>query len=292
MKPKKRDKNKYYDDKAYNDIFKLYLNGKYSVAKRYLFEYLEIYPDNINAKILLSRVLMALKEYSEAEKLLKYCIKKYQKHYVFVQNLVYLYLELEKYSEAYACYKKIDFDEYRKVNDKNTSELAALNVYLQIKLGKQPSDKEGYLGTQYKKYSKDLAVEHIKEKHVENGKNENMVQSTSHEEPTYFFEKNQDIKELLEQIETRIITAKKEPILDIVDIYYFKSENIGKYQDRYTDIIKVVTIKNTNQIITMFPIEKRTSINIINDLIEPEEYRTNKIRTRKTQIEKFNERYQ
>ena len=282
---KKNKKKKIYDDAIYNTIYDLYLKGKYNVAKRYLFEYLEKYPWNINAKILLSKVLMALKEYSEAEKLLKYCIDKYPKHYVFIQNLVYLYMELEEYEKAYDWYKKLDFEEYRKINDKNTSELAALHVFLQIKLG------------QCKEYSEESAINHILERHVEKeGKQPNvwtkeLENGITLEEYIYLFEKHQDIKELIEKISKRIETAEKEPTIDIVDSYYFKYENIGKSQNTYTDILKVVTIKNTNKIITMFPCEKTENIKIINELEEKKEYRTNKVRTRKSQIDKFKERY-
>ena len=48
-------KQKKYDDVAYKNIQKLYINKKYQTAKKYLIEYVEKYPQDVSAKSLLSK---------------------------------------------------------------------------------------------------------------------------------------------------------------------------------------------------------------------------------------------
>ena len=90
MRKKYHKKN--YAEETYHNIYELYQKGKYIKAKKYLFEYLEKYPYSIDAKSLLSRILIMLQEYDEAEKLLKYSMRKYPQHIVFIHELLVLYM--------------------------------------------------------------------------------------------------------------------------------------------------------------------------------------------------------
>lgn len=278
----KEMKVKKYDKIAYEKIYELYKKGKVNQAKQFIIEYIETYPTDVNSKILLSKILIALKEYKEAEKFLEYCMKKYPEYIIFKQNMVYLYIELEEYEKAYEIYTKINFEKYEQINKKSTIELATLHALLYTKLNIRTNQKEGYLVNQYKNYDKKMAIKHICINHLNNKKSKNDYM---------FFKDKEEIEELLEKVEKRIEkNAQKEQRLDVVDYYNFKCENIGISQAGYTDILKVVTIKNTNNIITMYPIKKESAV-IINELEEAREYTSGKIRKRTSQIDKFKQKY-
>lgn len=284
MGKKYHEKN--YDRKTYKNIYDLYKKGKYLRAKKYLFEYLEKYPQSIEAKSLLSRILIMLQEYDEAEKLLNYCIEKHSQHIVFLHELLILYMEKEEYEKAYECHKKIDLNKYNKLKKLSTTRLSTINALLCSKLNipYQEDQKDRYIINQYKKYDEEKAIKHIQERHYLNI-NENL------ETNDYYFYEPEQIREIFEKVTKNIEEkAQKEPRLDVVDYYYFYEENIGKSTSGYTDILKVVTIKNSNKIITMYPV-KNGNIDIINELEERKEYSSGKIKQRKSQIDKFYEKY-
>lgn len=283
-----QEKRKRWDDIAFKNIQKLYANRKYQTAKKYLIEYVENYPQDISAKSLLSKILIQLEEYEEAEVLLKNCIKHHPEHMVFVKNMIILYMEQEEYEKAYKYYKQLDYDICIELNERFTAKLIVLRVLLwhKLNLDYKMSKEEGYLLKQYKEYNKDLALDHICENHLESEKNKIDIDKNY-----LFYKSKEEIEELYDKASIAIKTgAKRLPKLDMLDFYDFKYKEAGKNNNEYTNAFRVVTIKNTNQIITMYPVNDKYT-KIINNLEEKEEYTTGKARTRKSQIDKFYEKY-
>lgn len=274
--------DKKYDSEAYKKIYELYKKGKVSQAKEFIIEYIEMYPADISSKILLSKIMIGLKEYEEAEKFLLYCINKYPEHIIFRQNMVYLYTELEEYEKAYKVYKTIDFKEYKKINKKSAKELTTLHALLCVKQNIKTSERPGYLVNQYKDYNEEEALKHICNNHLKNTKLKS----------DYVFNRNEEeIREIMKKISIRIEEdARKEQKLDVVDYYNFKCEAIGTSKNGYTNVLKVVTIKNTNKIITMYPVNKNNAA-IINSLEKEHEYTSGKVLKRTSQIDKFKQKY-
>lgn len=263
---------------AYHDICKMIEEGKYNKGKKCLLEYLDEYPYNVKAKILLIKTFCLLNEIEEAEKLLEYSLEVHYDIPIFNVLAAILYYSKEDYQKAYEHYEKIDFNEYKKADPSKAGEIYRLGIIIYEKVGIEADllIKDSYLTKQYMEYDEDKALEYIK-KNFKKGKS------------TFNYE--EDIEKLFQTVRNKINEdAAETPTFDTLDLYYFKKKNVGKRNNNSTDILEVRTIKNTDQIITMFPVENKKNI-IINELNDEKRYTTGIQRTRKSQIEKFNEKY-
>lgn len=98
-----------------------------------------------------------------------------------------------------------------------------------------------------------------------------------------------DNLELLKDVEEKI-KYQTCNFFDTFDHYIIHYPNIGTGCDKTSDYLEVITIPNTTNIITIFPINNDKYCNKSNQEVKLEEKK--KVKTnRKSQIEKFNERY-
>lgn len=112
-----------------------------------------------------------------------------------------------------------------------------------------------------------------------------------------FLLSEEKLSELYDLINRAILISEKTFDMDFSDIYIFRIKDIGynPYTDEYTDYLKVITLPNEPKIMTMFPVDSSKYNNWnINELYSEvnEEYTSGKVRTRISQIDKFNKRYQ
>lgn len=128
-------------------------------------------------------------------------------------------------------------------------------TYLKYKMGitGYKTNKEGYLINQIKNYNQEEAINHIEKRH----KNQNISQSV--------FSKNLNISKLYKNIKENFdnMTLIETGICD--KYIYDTGFNIGTANDENTSFIQVVTICNTQDIITMFPVHQ--DINYKNNII-------------------------
>ena len=96
-------------------------------------------------------------------------------------------------------------------------------------------------------YSKERAIEHVKKKHVNNGK-------------LYRFFDNLDINEVYEYCLNHLdnIIIKDDKIRYLVEMPY----DVGYLMNLKTNIIEVIVLSNTDKILTMYPITRVGKYNV------------------------------
>lgn len=213
-------------------------NKNFAKAKSY-------YKDLLNTKlkrfalVRLASLEEKLGNYTEAIKYYE-MLKEYEAYRkkAFLKSFI-LNMKLENYSETLKYLEKI-------IDKKllSSKEINYYFTYLKYKMGitGYKTNKEGYLINQIKNYNQKKAISHIEERH----KNQNKSQS--------IFNENLNISKLYKNIKENF---DKMTLIEtgLCDKYIYDTGfNIGTSNDENTSFIQVVTICNTKDIITMFPV--------------------------------------
>lgn len=200
--------------------------------------------------------LEALEEnYDKADKLLKKVIRESNDEnqvYAF-HELLNLNIKLEKYEESLIYLDKL-MNLRKTINLEDffsLREIGKYEFYLKYKLNKIDdfSDIGAYYNSQLLKYKKELAIHYIKYNTTGNSKLNNV------------FNNNVDIKELLNIMQEKIETLK--PVnFGIYDKYTIEFENfIGKVNNFDSNILCIVTLHDTKDIISMYPVLHKFKLN-------------------------------
>lgn len=283
-------------------IFTNYINiSKIDAAKKIYLKYSDYFKEEWEKKYFEARINLCDGKYEEAKQKFNYVIKNGRDYridsYYFLAKIAYInddialeekyyedLINVEKYEMAklYITEFYIRNNNYEMANKYfNSIDLYMLNAnkstirQVNAMLGGELTDKdrEFYTMRQIENYDIDEAVEHI----------------MKHKEKSYdfgYFNEDVDIKELLTDVMIKIKNRKADYI-DTFDHHILKYPNIGKYDNEYIDYVEVVSIPATNRVITMYPVlsDNVFAINYYNKK-QPQ-----KVLKRKSQIEKFNERY-
>ena len=193
------------------------------------------------ASIELARVYLRKKKYIEARELLENILKvpNKEKKYVY-SELLFLNLREENYEEAY----KYFLEELSHEWSRQAS--LQLYAYLRYKLGKiKDIDKmmEYYFYSQMIDYNEEKAIEHIKLHLDENDEKQNHS----------IYTEDVNIEKLYEKAKIKITNINPSRVA-ILDKYIVECDNIiGKTNGEEVDCLQVITLPNTNNIITMYP---------------------------------------
>lgn len=273
---------------------KLFLNAQASLktnpwdAKTKLEEYLELYPKDYLVYSYYASVLIMLGLLKEAEEILKYGEMLIEKenainlnneksgleHGIFITKLK-LYSYQGRYDELYELLAKNK--EY--ISDRN---LNAITFYSKNKNGLIKKDKSNirtYLFRQIIDYNEDEFLEHIKKHRID-----------SNGSPSTFNE-SFPLEQALEEIKKYLLTDKRLYIDFFLDLYVFKYDSCGKKDGVTTNYFKVYCLHDTKDIITMYPALDCQNLpyNIDLNYLLLKDCKT-KVK-RKSQIDKFNQRY-
>lgn len=273
---------------------KLFLNAQTSLktnpwdAKTKLEEYLELYPKDYLVYSYYASVLIMLGLLKEAEEILKYGEMLIEKentinlnneksgleHGIFITKLK-LYSYQGRYDELYELLAKNK--EY--ISDRN---LNAITFYSKNKNGLIKKDKSNirtYLFRQIIDYNEDEFLEHIKKHRIDS----NGSSST--------FNESFPLEQALEEIKKYLLTDKRLYIDFFLDLYVFKYDSCGKKDGVTTNYFKVYCLHDTKDIITMYPALDCQNLpyNIDLNYLLLKDCKT-KVK-RKSQIDKFNQRY-
>ena len=172
-------------------------------------------------------------------------------------------IQLEKIKNNYS-YLINDLEEYRK-----------LRILLDKRLNRKQmiTTNLSYGERQYTNYSVKDAIDHIKCEHISN---ESRVKSNFYDWV--------DVAELIKSIKSKL-TRKNLYYRDLSDIYIIDYNDIGITENNeVANAIKVVTIPNTLDIITMYPVNKQV---YKKEIVEKSHPKTKRL----SQIEKFNKKY-
>ena len=285
---------KYFNTWEFNRILSL-IDTNPEQAKIKFEDYLQKYPKDYSAYPYYASVLITMREFDNAEKILKHLItiinddKKInrlltpQKIEHIKHNFIYTKIKLLAYQEKYQELLELY---YRYPNQIQEMNLNHVIFYAKKKVGKinhETKNMHTYLFKQIVKYDEADFIEHIKkhqEKHIDD-----IDLPTS----SYFFD-SFPIDKVLEEIKLYIPSEKIICPGFFDNLYIFKYDRCGKKQNKTTDFFKVYCFHNTTNIITIHPTDEHYNIPYVdlNYLAESNEKPKTK---RLSQIEKFNQKY-
>lgn len=185
-------------------------------------------------------------------------------------NKIFILIKLKKYKEAIDEYKEL-----KKINFHNEEIIRIIELYLKKMTGNHSNIKAtSYIEKMIVNYNKIEVIKHI-EKHKTQNNNKKCHT---------LFNDNVDIEKLYDYA-IKNINEKTFLWNDFTDSYLLECENISV--DKSIKYIKVITLPNTKEIITIYPLDNTKSY-----LIESSETINEKLKVKKTsQIEKFNRKY-
>jgi len=275
---------------ALKNIRDLCRKGKIVQARKYMEEYKDLYEEDAASVFADAKVTFYEGKMEEAGRLLEQTIELSSEQLLEYSKLNYVYylLEIKEYQEAYNILNSINTNELLQKDKETYVRIILCKTFIEKELELLPPTHKLniYFYNQIIDYSTKSALEHIYLRH--NGKVENLKgRSTFKMEydalRTHFFKTSEIIKH-----------STKNASLDLVDHYYFRKDGVGVTSEKKpTDIFTAITLKHTNQIITMYPIDAvefpRKTTNAF-EMYE-ETYTSPKKRVRKSQIDKFNSKY-
>ena len=229
-------KSVYEDDMFLSGKFELgrlaFTLGEIEDAKR-IFKEIQKDHDNLQAYLELGKVEASLGNYEEAKDYFLKCIDTPIERFAY-HILIVLYIKQQKYEEAFI-YTKEAIDKKIWINSDLLIDIGKhLNVFFDLDYTTFPSL---YSVDQLADYDPYLAIDHIDYRHVG-------CDSSS-------FSSNIDVYKLFNDIQKDLTEANKTRRLSYSDVYIIPYPNAGTYGQNH---IKVITIPNTKDIITMYPI--------------------------------------
>lgn len=280
----------YFNEFEFQKIVELKVTNPYEAVMR-MQEYIKKYPSDYRAFLYYITFLSTIKEIDKACELLnqfEITLAKDGHFQSFNERMInikkaYLYTKLkllmdqEKYKEAYT----LCLRDFNKV-DMHLSEII---FFLQTKLGmieRVNRDQSSYLRRQMIDYQEKDFFNHIKKHQADYNRNLS-------NRNTSIFESNLDILLLVNEIKKYIPSNKGIYKGFWEDTYYFKYDENGRFNNRLTDYFMVVSLKNTNELISMYPSLEGKYFDYVdlNYLKKDEEIKVKRI----SQTEKFYKRY-
>lgn len=271
---------------------KILKNSKYdlNLALSKTIDYNEKYEEDYYGYCCTAQLMLDLKLIEETEKYLntikpgtiifsKCLVKKNideikTMKYYYNLNLLRLKIYQNKYEEAYQLLPKC-----KKLKEKAKPTYMGIKNYLELYFGidKVSSDLDGYLKSQIRNYNKDKFLEHIKKHNY----NENQKS---------YFNSDFDSEKIVLEIEKLLPNDKHTNRENYIgNNYIFKYDNCGYIKNTRTNYFEVITLKDTNKLITMYPCDYGKNYDYIDINYLKEEKKSNVKRL--SQIEKFNKKY-
>lgn len=196
-------------------------------------------------------------------------------------QLLFLQIRKKDYEQAYGYYNDLITNFTDNVNYiVGYGKLHVIGFYLKRMLHileeKEITATHSYLEQQIFSYSEKKAMEHIQLHLDENG------QKKLHS----VYDPSIQLDNLLSSVKKQLSTIHPNSIFDITDIYIIEYDKcIGIRQGIKTNLLKVVTLPNTYDIITMYPTQNKQK------RWQENEERVEKVLKKESQIDKFNRRY-
>ena len=280
----------YYNVKQFLDAINL-INTKLDIAIIKLEKYIEDYPLDYSGYSAYASALIKKGRFHEAEKMINYVDKCFDegiiKHSVVEKqnNLILNKLKLYLYTERYQEFNRLYKEKYRMLQEYNI-ELTIPFYYNSKQLGSLNLEKKednGYIVNQIIEYSEKDFQEHIK-KHLSDYWDK--VTETS----SNIFEPDFPLKKILDYVKNNVPNDNKIHNGFFDNVYIYKFDENGRVDHKLVNYFKIVTFHNTNNLITMFPIDfgeymTYTDLNFLKE--KKEEPKIKRI----SQIDKFNKKY-
>ena len=222
-----------------------YENGNYEVAKGYCYNSLNSIIERKKVQVfsLLERIAVIEHKYDEA---LKYCDFGYKTTEVayFLVHKVQIYIRKHEYEKAFEVLMKILEKGYDVVE--GYIDLYVLYLCKKLNVFIFDYDFSNSLGcysfNQFNSYDLDYAVEHTK-RHLQ----------CNEKRGNDYLDNRIDIYIMIEKVKEMLDDKYKIPSI-VTDVYVIPYPNIGI---KGANFLKVVTIPNTHDIITMYPVANK-----------------------------------
>jgi len=250
----------YFNEHEFNKIQDLIETNPKRALELYE-EYFKQYPNDHAAYNYYATLLISLKRYEEAEKILnkvKYELENnplYSKNetrkYFLKFNLLYSKLKLlmfqNKWEEALSFYEK-----YENIFDGVFN--AGIKLYIEKRLGlAKPINnryEESYSLRQIREYSEDDFRCHMRKHEQDYNENNKLISNA-------YFSYDFPMDKVIEEVKKHIPSDKRYQMGFYEDNYIFKYIGCGRYDDKIVDYFKVITFKDTTDIITMTPVSEQ-----------------------------------
>lgn len=269
--------NRFYKKRIYMKIKELYKNNKYYALVKEATLYLELYPNDVQVRFMRAKVYRHLSKFEECIDDLKYNLSFDEQGYSLTE-LFYVYYYLNMYEEALKLLPILYENRIINAHSLSISELV-MKKQLGIEVNVKKGARCDYIKEQILDYNEDVVLEHINE-HKYN------------KEEKCRFNDNVNLNYLFNLIRSNVDNTKKSNTEEILEVHYFPISNIGYDDNSICNFVKVVVIPNTNNIISMYPINQVDANYITNIEIDYDKLlmRENKVKTL-SRIDKFNKKY-
>lgn len=310
---KRLPKKQFFDSNYFKKIERMKNKDINLVIKMYE-DYLIKFPYDYYTYTLYASSLIKVNRIDEAEKVLDYADKLYNKKKYDDKEKEKKYKATSTFSRIKVlCYK----EEYGKILDlirenrialrENKYKISTMIEYCRKQLGLEPlegNEEDHYAHDQIKNYDEESALEHVQKHMIISGKD---IDSTT----TSFFNEDFPLEKIIEEIK-KLVPNDTKTCTGLYDHhYYFKYDECGrciKEKDRTnfavgieeenkawraklktTDYFKVVVLKDTKNIITICPCEtpkgfQYTDLNYLKEKDVPKVLR-------RSNLDKFKEKY-
>lgn len=289
----KKDKNKkskeYFNCWEYSDSKSITMSNPLLAAEKFK-QYIEKYPKDYFSYVSYANILLTLGNIKEAENVIKLGsnlayeninFKNSNKYRDFLESLNYVLLRLLAYNENYTKLYEYCINNPEKIRK---SGLSSELLFSKIKCGlinENEISKLSYKASQLFNYDEKLFLEHEK-KHLKSEDSSYDTNISSVFNIDFPFEK------VLKEIKRNINLDNKYFYGFFEDKYFFRYDGCGEAFHKNADYFEVITIHNTNNILTIYPsLDGKFHNNIDLNYILFEDVPTRKL----SQIDKFNMRY-
>jgi len=204
-------------------------NGNVDIAKKYFLECLHSGEKDSYVLLELARLEYFEGNVDKSEQYLKEIIDNKHHNYLYaVQNIIILYIHQEKYLEAFDYIKYLEDNDFDIDPKTKLALMKKLNIYF-----KNNNIQMNYNNNQTVDYDEYLAIEHVLERHKDD------------------FSSDVDIYALFNEIKDLLNEDNKVLSLQVNDMYNIPYPNISSN----SNTLRVITLPNSKQILTMFPVE-------------------------------------
>lgn len=276
------DKIKLFDENRRQDIINTYLNKDYKKALRDINFYIEEYPLDELAVSIKASTLRCLGRYDEALSCLEACVNAEEKQLrSYVREKMYIYLCLERYEEAYELVNMLLYEYLFE----NSIDKELKKIIISVEKILLPEEEfnarynyedyhNQYIEKQIIKYDPLKAIDVAKTREGNNNAG-------------WKFSENFDIDTKFYEVTNRLKHCVRIPST-ILDNYFVYEPNCGIYENEKCDYLKVTTVKNTYDIVNIFPYPKDK---VIFKKQEEDYTKTENGVKKKDMIKRFNDRY-
>lgn len=275
---KKYSVNQYYNDNYFNFIQKMVHENRLEKAIDEYEKYLLKYSNDCCGYAHYADALIKLGRFEEAKHVLDNIVINNKTPNLSKQEVELMKLKLYSCLGQYEKCLEMLRDNFDMFDEKNWNVLELL-IFFKKNLGLLLVDD--YSGYSYKidqitDYSEERAIGCIRKCHFDSGTN-----------PPFCFNDSFDLERVYNEIRSMLPLENKIYSSVFENMYIFKYDNCGRVDGKVVDYIKIITLLESNDIITMYPYKNKERASFID--ITPE-YDCPKVK-RISQIDKFNQRY-